>query len=868
MPEKICINYKKGIRSFAVTFLSFLLLFCLSVCASAKGSAGHVVYTMSEISDSGYGALSFKSEYTNTQTDGILKKASAVPSSYDSRTLSAVTSVKDQGEYGACWAFSSISVAETSLIKEYPKTYNVNNTDLSETHLAYFTFANAYDKLKLTKGDYAVLNNSDFLNTGGNLYFSTFTLARWFGVADESVAPYEKAYPSMKLSNSVAYSNNKAILENALWVSMNDKTTIKKLIMQYGSCGASYYHDDLFINPSTAAYYQRISSIGNHSITIVGWDDNYSRSNFGGILGISSKPSNNGAWLVKNSYGSEYGNDGYIWISYKDKSLYYDDAVFFDFTTTDEYDRNYQYDGSCAFASYYYKNKIYMSNIFTSSENEVLKAISFFSDSSGVTYKYQIYKYVTDKTNPKSGTAVFDSFQNCTPTYAGYHMVELPFDVQLNKGENFSVVIYCKNEGKKVYAMCDYSGYIDAGGVIYSKTYSKKGQSLISEDGKKWEDLYDYGENENLRIKAFTKSGYAAPKSLKASESSVKLAVGSTKKISLTPTPVYASNAVSWKSSDEKIATVTSGGKITAVSCGEVTLTYTSKSNSSVCGMVKVTVVPAAVTSLKQTSSKETSYAFSWKKQVDVTGYMVYKYNTKTKKKELVKTTTGTKFSLSKLTAGSKDKYYVCAYKEVKSAEKTKTYKSAYTALTVMTKPKKVKISVKSVSSTSVTIKWNKSSGADIYYLYIYDAKTDKFKTAAKVTGTSATVKNLSSNKKYRFVVRAKITNGTVTYSGAASNEITARTAPAAVKNLTATAKTKSAKLAWKASSGASGYQIYVLDPSSKKYTLYKTTASTSVTVKNLKSDVSYKFKVRPYKEVSGKKIYGNFAVTASVKIK
>lgn len=757
----------------------------LSTSAFAADEAGRKAYKLSGPSFSGYSSIHFTVPFIETQSDGVLKKASSLPAKYDAREKNLVTSVKDQGDYGACWAFSSVSISETSLIKEYPNKYNSKNTDLSEAHLAYFNFQNVADKLNLTKGDYAEIKYGDFLTTGGNLYFSTFSLARWFGVADESVAPYEKTTAATKLKASLAYSKNKAILENALWISMEDRDTVKKLLMQYGSCAASYYHDDLYLNPRTNGYYQRLHTLANHSVTIVGWDDNYSRNNFGGALGIASKPRGDGAWLIKNSYGSDYGDGGYIWLSYYDNSLFSDSAVFFDFTQTSDYDNNYQYDGTCAFASYYYKDKIYAANIFSAQGSESLKAISFFTDSPGVTCKYQIYKNVTDTSNPKSGTPVFDSFVSCTPTYAGYHTVKLKNSVSLSKGEKFAVVIYMAKKGATVHALCDYAGYVDTDNTIYSHTSSKKGQSLMSHDGKAWEDLYQNGENENFRIKAFTVNRTVAPKTLKANKSSLSLALGKSEKITLSATPSSASAAATWKSSDETIAKVSSNGTITAVSCGTATVTYTSKVNKSLSGKITVTVSPAAVTTLKQTSSKTDGYTISWKKVSGATGYMVYRYNSKTKEKELVQKSEKLSYTAKGLKSGRTDTYYVLSYITAKNADgKSKTYKSAQKKVVAVTKPKSVSLKLTSVTSDSVKLSWSKSSGADIYYVYIYSKESGKFKTALTVKTTSAEIKNLKANTQYEFAVRPKISNGVGMYAGESSNHISAKTAPAAVKNL------------------------------------------------------------------------------------
>lgn len=864
--------FRIAFTNLALLFAAAVCLCCFSVTADAAGKAQREVYAIDKISKSGYGSIPFYINERPKEDFSVLKKASKLPSKYDSRSKKIVTSVKDQGDFGSCWAFSTASVAETSLIKEYPGKFNLKNTDFSEVHIAYFAFANATDKLGLTKGDYATVRNNDFLNMGGNLYFSTFSLAKWFGIADESVAPYSKAESTKGLSSSLAYQKNRAILKNSYWVSMKDRDDVKKLIMKYGSCGVSYYHDDMYFNLDTGAYYQRLYTYGNHAVTLVGWDDNYSRDNFGGLLGISKKPSKDGAWLIKNSYGNEYGKDGYIWVSYEDKSINTDAAVFFDFTETDEYDNNYQYDGTCAFASYYFKNEIYAANVFTSKGNEKLTAISFFNGDADAVYKYQIYKNVKNTAKPTSGKAVFDKYQDCIVDYAGYVTVDLPKTVTLSKDEKFSVVIYCQKKGEKAHALCDYSGYIDSAKTIYSHTSSKKGQSLVSEDGKNWEDLYSYGYNENLRIKAFTKNISPKLQSLKASKTEVYLAEGNSSKITLKATPSSLSAAADWKSSDESVVKVSESGKLTAVACGTATVTYVSKINSAVKETVRVTVKPAAVTNLKQTDAQNDSFTFSWDKSGKVTGYVVYRYNSETNQKERVQKGEKNSYTLKELPYGSKIKYFVAAYtnktKAVNGKKVTETYSSAQTEIVAMTKPKKTTVTLVRTDSDSVELKWNESKGADIYFVYVYDAKERAYRTVKKVKATAVTIDNLKPETAYKFAVRGKITNGNRTYASWLSNEVETKTLLDKVKNLHAKVLSNSAKVKWDEAKNATGYEVYYREGSTGLFTYFGKCRKPALTVTSLKKGKTYKFKVRAFRTENGKKIYSSFVATKGYTIK
>ena len=244
----------------------------------------------------------------------LVRGESTIPSSY---TSDVITSVKNQNPYGTCWAFSFIAASESSIIREGLADTNL---DLSEWQLAYFTTHAVVDPLGGTAGDEYVITSGDYLNAGGNVELTTRRVATWQGLVAEEDAPYETVTTDKKsiLDDSLAYTQNKFHLENAHYISMKDKDHVKQNIMKYGACAASYYDDDTYYNVAggwnvterICTYTPSEEGI-NHGITIVGWDDNYSKDNFG-----THKPTNNGAWLCKNSWSARWSVDGYFWISY------------------------------------------------------------------------------------------------------------------------------------------------------------------------------------------------------------------------------------------------------------------------------------------------------------------------------------------------------------------------------------------------------------------------------------------------------------------------------------------------------------------------------------------------------------------------
>lgn len=516
-----------------------------------------------------------------------------------------ITSIKNQNPYGTCWAHAAMASAEADLWK---KGLADSTIDLSEWQLAYFFYHTVEDPLGGTAGDSVTVvtdsSTEDYLDRGGNQQLATYRLATWQGVTQEADAPYSTVYNdrTKTLDDALAYGKDAYHLENAYWVSMKDRDIVKQLIMEYGACAASYYHDSAYFNSSSQwnrseplAEYKPTGTSTNHAITIVGWDDNYSKDNFG-----TYKPSSNGAWLCKNSWGSNWSKDGLFYISYEDSPNLNGNAYFYDYGTGDNYDYNYQYDGGVGMSTYSVANA---ANVYTANSAETLKAVGFYTEDVQYTCTIKIYKNCTG--NPVSGTLV--STQTATEPYAGFHTVVLDTPVDLNAGDTYSVVVYQTTSSGTPKVPIDVSfSWNWLTGVSSAKT----GQSFISSSGSYWQDVSASGYN--CRIKAYTdKRDTTTPADVKVSRitlsasTGLTLTKGQTQKLTATVAPANATNkTVTWKTSDKNVATVSENGLVIAVGGGDATITCTAKDGSNVKATCKVTVtVPVSGIQLSQTSA-------------------------------------------------------------------------------------------------------------------------------------------------------------------------------------------------------------------------------------------------------------------------
>jgi len=433
---------------------------------------------------------------SNNSVDGF--KGVNLPEKYDSRDYGRITSVKDQGVNNCCWSFPLIAALESSLISSGQFQ---NDIDLSEAHLIKYSCTSVEDPLGGTRGDSVRCVSDDIYNQENNVQKAYHVLANWIGATQESYMEYPENSSTWKnVSQEEAYYHDIAHLQGMYQLDYSDKELVKSAIMKYGALFCGCYMYQCFLNYQNGAYYIPVfPDDNNHAILIVGWDDNYSHENF------TYDPGMDGAWLVKNSWGKEFCNDGYFWISYNDKALGADGMCYVLVgEKADNYDLNYQYDGSYMDCYINVLDGAKASNIFkvdaNSNRKQILKAVSFAIGSKETDYEIQIYKNPKDVANPESGDVMLNNPVTGFVEYAGYHTIKLPEEVVLYPGDTFAAVItFHSSETINVIAETTET----RGGIEYIAAAEPHTSMIMLSPSDNWRDI---GEqyNRNLRIKAFT----------------------------------------------------------------------------------------------------------------------------------------------------------------------------------------------------------------------------------------------------------------------------------------------------------------------------------------------------------------------------
>ena len=141
------------------------------------------------------------------------------------------------------------------------------------------------------------------------------------------------------------------------------------------------------------------------------------------------------------------------------------------------------------------------------------------------------------------------------------------------------------------------------------------------------------------------------------------------------------------------------------------------------------------------------------------------------------------------------------------------------------TLPKKVTgVKAGNVEDTSVKLTWSKVTGADGYFVYLYDSKTKKSTLLDTVDTNACEIKNLSPKTTYSYKVAAYVEGENDTYNGTLSGacKVVTKEAkqikPVKVSGMKVTkAGTTSATISWNAQDKVSGYRVYLYDKKTKK---------------------------------------------------
>ena len=388
-----------------------------------------------------------------------------LPARYDLRDWGWTSSVKAQGWMGSCWTFGMTGALESALLKAAGIT-----TDFSENNM------------QNTMIKYSIYGSPNIYEGGGNTYSVSYLLS-WLGAFAHDADTYDE----MGKISPLITTNQDIHVQDLMFIPNNEipnGTKLKEAILKYGSVDVSYYgqsrYDEvsLYYNTETYAQYVDIFVVPNHEVSIVGWDDNFPKEKF------LTPPPGDGAWIVKNSWGTDYGDKGYLYVSYYDQSLlpYISGnigssatAIIFENTIT--YNKNYQYDIVWAGAFVPSNENISYMNVYEALDDDLIAAVGTYFNCSDVNYKVEIY--VNDELRLT---------QKGVSPYVGFHTIKLDKYIPIQKGDVFKAVM-----------TSDAMPGVD---FTQTRLHYIRNISFFSYDGETWTDCYT--ENAVACLKVYT----------------------------------------------------------------------------------------------------------------------------------------------------------------------------------------------------------------------------------------------------------------------------------------------------------------------------------------------------------------------------
>ena len=388
-----------------------------------------------------------------------------LPDAYDMRDYGRVTPVRDQGRYGTCWAFASLGAFESTLM---PEDEEVFSTD-------HMTLCNSYNL---------------GMNRGGEHTMSIAYLAAWQGPVYEEDDPYGDGKTNPDLT-AVKH------LEEALVINDRDFDTLKSAIFRYGALETSLYSQmdyadsiSAYYSEDNASYYYDGEEVPNHDVVVVGWDDNYPKEKF------TKMPEGDGAFICKNSWGEEFGDDGYFYVSYYDTNICNKSVVYTRIGEADNYDKIYQSDllgwvGLMGFG----KEEAYFANVYKAGENEEIAAVSFYATDVNTEFEVYLVKNFENTDSLKDREFIVSGSMK----HAGYYTVEFPEAVRLDDNSKYAVVVKIKTPGAVHPIAIEYD--------VDERTENfdiSDGEGYISLYGELWHSA-EATQNCNVCLKAFTR---------------------------------------------------------------------------------------------------------------------------------------------------------------------------------------------------------------------------------------------------------------------------------------------------------------------------------------------------------------------------
>lgn len=383
-----------------------------------------------------------------------------------------VTSVKSQ-QGGTCWTHGTMASMESNLIMSglWTAAGESGEPNLAEYHLDWWNgFNDHYNK------DDNPPTTGIPLHQGGDYMVASAYFSRGDGaVRDSDGQSYST--PPLQYSPGYHYFYPRHIEFHVVGENYEYMDMIKSRIMEFGAIGTCMAWNSAFMRNDYTHYQPPSSSYEvNHSVAIVGWDDNKATA--------APQP---GAWLCKNSHGADWGFDGYFWLSYYDKYAGKHPemgAVVFREVEPFRYDNVYYHDYHGMRDTLEGVTEAF--NKFTAERTEFLNAVSFYTAKDSVNYTAIVYDEFDGSSLSQPLSQISGFVQ-----YSGFHTYDLDSVVTLSQGNDFYLYLMLDTGGQPFDRTSEVPVLLGTESAHMVNSAANEDESYYKTAGA-WQDFYFY----------------------------------------------------------------------------------------------------------------------------------------------------------------------------------------------------------------------------------------------------------------------------------------------------------------------------------------------------------------------------------------
>lgn len=391
-----------------------------------------------------------------------------LPAAYDGRQTGRAPKIKNQGSLGTCWAFASLMALEARLLPGETEEFSADHMSL---------------------GNGFCIPQEE----GGEYTMSMAYLLSWKGPVREADDPY---------GDGVTPEGLKAVkhVQEIQMIPGKDYEKIKRAILEYGGVQSSLY-TSMTDGGSPSEYYDSEehtycyigSNPPNHDSVIIGWDDHFPKEKFrGDVLG-------DGAFLCTNSWGDDFGDQGYFYVSYYDSNIGLNNIAYTVVEDADNYSHIYQSDlrgwvGQLGYG----EETAWFSNVYQAAGAERIDAVGFYATDRHSSYEVYLVRDVGSGEMITAGQGLADRKPAAKGSldYTGYYTIPLDRLSEetrdLKPGERFAVIVklttpgavhpvaveYDAEDGKTTVDISDGEGYISMDGIHWSRVEEEQACNL------------------------------------------------------------------------------------------------------------------------------------------------------------------------------------------------------------------------------------------------------------------------------------------------------------------------------------------------------------------------------------------------------